>query len=183
MKEINKNTKVFNNKKKSFGKEKLYELLSKWNPETKEYITDKDLLSGKKLLSDTNGYEDYLTKDERKRMAEVEGNLLYLAQRKKLSNANIYTIAMEHPVSEDTLVGLYQCGAFTLKKVEAYAKQKEMDVNSIKEKIKQQRLKIDGEIDLNDAETWELLTPDERLQIVANYIDTGKAEIAQGRIK
>ena len=183
LKEINKNTKVFNNKKKSFGKEKLYELLSKWNPETKEYITDKDLLSGKKLLSDTNGYEDYLTKDERKRMAEVEGNLLYLAQRKKLSNANIYTIAMEHPVSEDTLVGLYQCGAFTLKKVEAYAKQKEMDVNSIKEKIKQQRLKIDGEIDLNDAETWELLTPDERLQIVANYIDTGKAEIAQGRIK
>ena len=28
-----------------------------------------------------------------------------------------------------------------------------------------------------------MLTPDERLQIVANYIDTGKAEIAQGRIK
>ena len=38
-------------------------------------------------------------------------------------------------------------------------------------------------MNLNDDETWELLTLDERLQIVANYIDIGKAETIQGRIK
>ena len=119
-----------------FKIEQLYGLLAKWNQDTKEYCRDIDMILGRKTLSDTNGYEEYCTKEDLKILAQAEGNLLYLAQRKKLNNATIYTIAMEHPVSEETLVGLYQCGAFTLKKVEAYAKQKEMDVNSIKEKIR-----------------------------------------------
>ena len=183
IKDVNKNTKVLDSNRNWFKKEQLYALLAKWNQDTKEYCRDLDLISGRKTLSDTNGYEEYCTKEDLKELAQAEGNLLYLAQRKKLNNATIYTIAMEHPVSEDTLIGLYQCGAFSLKKVETYAKQKEMDVNSIKEKIKQQKFKDNENMNLNDEETWNLLTPEERLQIVANYIDTGKAETLQGRIK
>ena len=183
LKEINKNTKVFDNEKKSFGKEKLYGLLSKWNQDTKEYCTDLDLVLGNKTLNDTNGYEKYCSKEDLEQFAQAEANLLYLAQRKKLNNSTIYTIAMENPVSEDTLAGLYQCGAFNLKKVEAYAKEKGMDFNSIKEKIKQLKLKTGEKIDLNNEETWKLLTPDERLQMVANYIDNGEGETIQGRIQ
>ena len=183
IKDVNKNTKVLDSNRNWFKKEQLYALLAKWNQDTKEYCRDSDLISGRKTLSDTNGYEEYCTKEDLKELAQAEGNLLYLAQRKKLNNATIYTIAMEHPVSEDTLIGLYQCGAFSLKKVETYAKQKEMDVNSIKEKIKQQKFKDNENMNLNDEETWNLLTLEERLQIVANYIDTGKAETLQGRIK
>ena len=90
---------------------------------------------------------------------------------------------MEHPVSEETLVGLYQCGAFSLKRVETYASQKGMDFHNIKQKIKEQTFKKIETIDLNNKETWELLTPNERLQIVANNIDNGKGETIQGRIE
>ena len=183
IKDVNKNTKVSDSNRNLFKKQQLYALLAKWNQDTKEYCRDIDLISGRKTLSDTNGYEEYCTKSDLRELAQAEGNLLYLAQRKKLNNATIYTIAMEHPVSEDTLVGLYQCGAFSLKKVETYAKQKEMDVNSIREKIKQQKFKDNENMNLNDEETWNLLTPEERLQMTVNYIDNGKAETVQGRIK
>ena len=166
-----------------FKIEQLYGLLAKWNPDTKEYCTDKDLILGNKTLNDTNGYEEYCTKEDLKILAQAEGNLLYLAQRKKLNNATIYNIAMEHPVSEETLVGLYQCGAFSLKRVETYASQKGMDFHNIKQKIKEQTFKKIETIDLNNKETWELLTPNERLQIVANNIDNGKGETIQGRIE
>ena len=166
-----------------FKIEQLYGLLAKWNPDTKEYCRDIDMILGKKTLSDTNGYEEYCTKEDLKILAQAEGNLLYLAQRKKLNNATIYTIAMEHPVSEETLVGLYQCGAFSLKRVETYASQKGMDFHNIKQKIKEQTFKKIETIDLNNKETWELLTPNERLQIVANNIDNGKGETIQGRIE
>ena len=166
-----------------FKIEQLYGLLAKWNPDTKEYCRDIDMILGKKTLSDTNGYEEYCTKEDLKILAQAEGNLLYLAQRKKLNNATIYNIAMEHPVSEETLVGLYQCGAFSLKRVETYASQKGMDFHNIKQKIKEQTFKKIETIDLNNKETWELLTPNERLQIVANNIDNGKGETIQGRIE
>lgn len=166
-----------------FKIEQLYGLLAKWNPDTKEYCTDKDLILGNKTLNDTNGYEEYCTKEDLKILAQAEGNLLYLAQRKKLNNATIYNIAMEHPVSEETLVGLYQCGAFNLKKVEAYAKEKEMDFSSIKEKIKQQNLKTGEKIDLTNEEIWKLLTPEERLQMVVESIDAGETRNIRGRIE
>ena len=133
LKDIHKHTKISDNEEKWFGIEDIYGVLSKWNPETGEYCTDKDLMTGKKLLSETNGYENYCNKEELKKIAQAEQNLLYLAQTKKLSNATIYTIAMNHPVSEDTLAGLYQCGAFSLKRVETYASQKGMNLNQIKE--------------------------------------------------
>ena len=166
-----------------FKIEQLYGLLAKWNQDTKEYCTDKDLILGNKTLNDTNGYEEYCTKEDLKEFAKAEGNLLYLAQRKKLNNATIYNIAMEHPVSEETLVGLYQCGAFNLKKVEAYAKEKEMDFSSIKEKIKQQNLKTGEKIDLTNEEIWKLLTPEERLQMVVESIDAGETRNIRGRIE
>lgn len=166
-----------------FKIKQLYGLLTKWNQDTKEYCRDIELISGRKTLSDTDGYEEYCTKEDLKILAQAEGNLLYLAQRKKLNNATIYTIAMEHPVSEETLVGLYQCGAFNLKKVEAYAKEKEMDFSSIKEKIKQQNLKTGEKIDLTNEEIWELLTPEERLQMTVNYIENGEGKAVQGRIE
>ena len=166
-----------------FKIEQLYGLLTKWNQDTKEYCRDIELISGRKTLSDTNGYEEYCTKEDLKILAQAEGNLLYLAQRKKLNNATIYNIAMEHPVSEETLVGLYQCGAFNLKKVEAYAKEKEMDFSSIKEKIKQQNLKTGEKIDLTNEEIWKLLTPEERLQMVVESIDAGETRNIRGRIE
>ena len=166
-----------------FKIEQLYGLLTKWNQDTKEYCRDIELISGRKTLSDTNGYEEYCTKEDLKILAQAEGNLLYLAQRKKLNNATIYNIAMEHPVAEETLVGLYQCGAFNLKKVEAYAKEKEMDFSSIKEKIKQQNLKTGEKIDLTNEEIWKLLTPEERLQMVVESIDAGETRNIRGRIE
>lgn len=183
LKAVNKNTKITDYTGKSIRKEEICGLLTKWNQDTREYCTDKDLILGNKTLRDTNGYEEYCTKEDLKELAQKEENLLYLAQRKKLNNATIYTIAMEYPVSEDTLVGLYQCGAFNLKKVETYAKQKEMDINSIKEKIKQQKFRNNENINLDDEETWELLTPEEKLQMIVNYIDNGKAETIQGKIE
>ena len=182
-KTIDDKAKIKLDEKHAYGKREIGKFLSKYNVENQEYYTEEQIESGEILLKEMNGYEEYCSKDKLKTLAQNEENLLYLAQRKKLSNAKIYTIAMEHPVSEDTLVGLYQCGAFSLKKVESYAKQKEMDIHSIKEKIKQQRFKIGEEIDLNNEETWNLLTPEERLQIAGNYIDAGKAETIQGRIK
>lgn len=113
----------------------------------------------------------------------MEENLLYLAQKKKLSNSDIYSIALNHPVSENILVGLYQCGTFNLKRVENYAKQKNMNLEEIKEKIKQQKLKNPEIIDLNDTETWNLLTTDERLQIAVKDIDNGRGEKIKGRIE
>ena len=183
LKDIHKHTKISDNEEKWFGIEDIYGVFSKWNPETGEYCTDKDLMTGKKLLSETNGYENYCNKEELKKIAQAEQNLLYLAQTKKLSNATIYTIAMNHPVSEDTLAGLYQCGAFSLKRVETYASQKGMNLNQIKEKIKEQKLKENEVVDLNDKETWELLTPDERLQIAAKSIENGKEKTIQAKIE
>ena len=183
LKDIHKHTKISDNEEKWFGIEDIYGVFSKWNPETGEYCTDKDLMTGKKLLSETNGYENYCNKEELKKIAQAEQNLLYLAQTKKLSNATIYTIAMNHPVSEDTLAGLYQCGAFNLKRVETYASQKGMNLNQIKEKIKEQKLKENEVVDLNDKETWELLTPDERLQIAAKSIENGKEKTIQAKIE
>lgn len=161
----------------------MYGLLTKWNPKTKEYCRDIDLISGRKTLKDTNGYEEYCTKEDLKQLAQAEGNLLYLAQRKKLNKATIYAISMEHPISEDTLVGLYQCGAFSLRKVETYATQKEMNSDSIKEKIKQQVFKDKQNIDLNNEEIWDLLEPEERLQMVVQSIENGKRETIQKRIE
>ncbi len=183
LKDIHKHTKISDNEEKWFGIEDIYGVFSKWNPETGEYCTDKDLMTGKKLLSETNGYENYCNKEELKKIAQAEQNLLYLAQTKKLSNATIYTIAMNHPVSEDTLAGLYQCGAFSLKRVETYASQKGMNLNQIKEKIKEQKLQENEIVDLNNKETWDLLTPDERLQIAAKSIENGNYETIKGRIE
>ena len=183
LEEVNENTKFTDIRGKSLRKETLLGPLTKWNPVTKEYCTDKDLLSGKKLLSDTNGYEDYCEKAVLKELAKKEENLLLLAQREKLNKATIYSIAMENPVSEDILVGLYECGAFGLKKVKTYAKQKNMNMGKIEEKIRQQKFKDNKNINLNDEETWELLTPEERLQMTVNYIDNEKGETIKGRIE
>ena len=183
LEEVNENTKFTDIRGKSLRKETLLGPLTKWNPVTKEYCTDKDLLSGKKLLSDTNGYEDYCEKAVLKELAKKEENLLLLAQREKLNKATIYSIAMENPVSEDILVGLYECGAFSLKKVKTYAKQKNMNMGEIEEKIRQQKFKDNKNINLNDEETWELLTLEERLQMTVNYIDNEKGETIKGRIE
>ncbi len=183
VKTIDKKEKIKLGEKHFYGIRDMEKFLSQYKAENQEYYTKEQIESGEILLKETNGYEEYCSKDQLRKLAQKEENLLYLAQRKKLSNANIYTIAMEHPVSEDTLVGLYQCGAFSLKKVESYAKQKNLNIEEIKEKIRQQKFKDTRERNVNDEETWELLTPDERLQIVANYIDNGKGETIQGRIE
>ena len=180
---INEKTTIKDNDNIVVGKQKIYAMLSKWNSETKEYYTDDDLISGSKTLKDTHGYEEYCSKDKLRKLAQKEENLLYLAQRKKLNNATLYTIAMSYPVSEETLVGLYACGAFNLKKVEAYAKQKNMNFEEIKEKIKQQKFTDNQNIDLNNEEAWELLTPEERLQMTVEGIESGKEEKIQGRIE
>lgn len=180
---VNDKTKFRDNENIVVGKQQIYSMLTKWNKEAKEYYTDEDLIMGNKTLNDTHGYEEYCSKDQLRKLAQKEENLLYLAQRKKLGNANIYAIALNYPVSEETLVGLYQCGAFNLKKVESYAKQKDMNFEEIKEKIKQQKFKDNENMNLNDEETWELLTPEERLQMTAESIEAGKEETIQGRIE
>ena len=113
----------------------------------------------------------------------MEENLLYLAQKKKLSNSDIYSIALNNTVSEDILAELYQCGAFNLKRVENYAKQKNMNLEEIKDKIKQQKFKNPEMIDLNDTETWDLLNTEERLQIAIKDIDNGRGKKIKGRIE
>lgn len=113
----------------------------------------------------------------------MEENLLYLAQKKKLSNSDIYSIALNNTVSEDILAELYQCGTFNLKRVENYAKQKNMNIEGIKDKIKQQKFKNPEMIDLNDTETWNLLTTEERLQIAIKDIDEGRGEKIKERIE
>ena len=183
VKMIDEKEKIKLDDKHFYGIRDMEKFLSQYNAEKQEYYTKEQIDLGKILLKETNGYEEYCSKDQLRKLAQKEENLLYLAQRKKLNNTTIYTIATNYPVSEETLVGLYQCGAFTLKRVEAYAKQKDMDFNSIKEKIKQQKFTDNQNIDLNDEETWELLTPEERLQMTAESIKDGKENILQRRIE
>lgn len=180
---IDEKEKIKLDEKHFYGIRESEKFLSQYNAEKQKYYTKEQIDSGEILLKETNGYEEYCSKDQLRKLAQKEENLLYLAQRKKLNNATVYTIATNYPVSEEILVGLYQCGAFTLKRVEAYAKQKDMDFNSIKEKIKQQKFTDNQNIDLNDEETWELLTPEERLQMTAENIEDGKENILQRRIK
>ena len=183
LRDISETTKNIDSLENEFGIKQVYGILSKWNSETKEYCTDKDLLSGKKLLSETKGYENHLTKHELKRMAEVEGNLLYLAQKKKLNNRDIEAILRNHSILEDTLIGLYQCGALTLKKVKIYAKEKEMNFDHIKEEIKKTMLQSGNKIDLNNQEIWDLFTPKEKLQMLVEKIDKGEIESIKNRIE
>ena len=182
-KDMDSNTKIKIDKKRFYTKKDINTFLSRFNLEQRRYYTTEELEKGEVLLTQTNGYENYCSKEELRKLAQIEENLLYLAQTKKLSDGNIYSIAINYPVSENTLLGLYQCGAFTLKRVEAYKKQKDMDFNSIKEKIKQQKFKDNENMNLNDEETWELLTPEERLQMTAESIEAGKEETIQGRIE
>ena len=183
VKTIDEKEKIKLDEKHFYGIRESEKFISQYNAEKQEYYTKEQIDSGEILLKETNGYEEYCSKDQLRKLAQKEENLLYLAQRKKLNNATVYTIATNYPVSEETLVGLYQCGAFTLKRVEAYAKQKDMDFNSIKEKIKQQKFADNQNIDLNNEETWELLTPEERLQMTVEGIESGKKEKIQGRIE
>ena len=83
LKDVNKNTKISDSNGNWFTVRQVYGLLAKWNPKTKEYCRDIDLISGRKTLKDTNGYEEYCTREDLKELAQAEGNLLYLAQRKK----------------------------------------------------------------------------------------------------
>lgn len=183
VKMIDEKEKIKLDDKHFYGIRDMEKFLSQYNAEKQEYYTKEQIDSGEILLKETSGYEEYCSKDQLRKLAQKEENLLYLAQRKKLNNTTVYTIATNYPVSEEILVGLYQCGAFTLKRVEAYAKQKDMDFNSIKEKIKQQKFTDNQNIDLNDEETWELLTPEERLQMTAESIEDGKENILQRRIE
>lgn len=138
--------------------------------------------SGEKLLQDTNGYENYLSKDELRNLATIEGNLIYLAENKKLSTGNIYSIAMNHPVSENTLVALYHCGAITLRQVEQCTQKKGMDFNEIKEKIKEANPYDLHQIDITKEETWELLTEEEKRKATIMQIEKENSQAVQERI-
>ena len=166
-----------------YGKEDIDKLLLRWNKEKGEYCTDEQLYSGKKLLKDMNGYEDYCTKEELRNLAKVEENLVYLAQNKKLSNSTIYNIAMNNQISENTLIELYRCGALDLRKVEKCASKNGINIDDIKDKIKKEQLENKEKIDLNNDETWELLNEDEKLQMVAEFVDSRNDEMLEERIK
>ena len=183
VKDMDSNTKIRIDKKRFYTKKDVNTFLSRFNLEQRRYYTTEELEKGEVLLTQINGYENYCSKEELRKLAQIEENLLYLAQTKKLSDGNIYSIAINYPVSENTLLGLYQCGAFDLKKVEAYAKQNGMNVEEIKEKIKQQKFKDNENMNLKDEETWELLTPEERLQMTVESIEDGKEDTLQGRIE
>ena len=183
LKEIDTNTRIEDQENFSFGKKEIFGVLAKWDKEKREYCTDKELKSGQKLLRDVKGYENYCPKNLLKEFAQIEENLLYLAQTKKLSNSEIYNIALRYPVSEETIVCLYQCGAITLTKIKNYAKQHEINLEQIKEKIKQEKLKNIDTINLNDSETWKLLNSEERLQVAGKIIDEGKGKTIKGRIE
>ncbi len=166
-----------------YGKEDIDKLLLRWNKEKGEYCTDEQLYSGKKLLKDMNGYEDYCTKEELRNLAKVEENLVYLAQNKKLSNSTIYNIAMNNQISENALIELYRCGALDLRKVEKCASKNGINIDDIKDKIKKEQLENKEKIDLNNDETWELLNEDEKLQMVAEFVDSRNDEMLEERIK
>lgn len=166
-----------------YGKEDIDKFLLRWDKEKGEYCADEQLYSGKKLLKDMNGYEDYCTKEELRNLAKVEENLVYLAQSKKLNNSTIYNIAMNNQISEKTLIELYICGALDLRKVEKCASKNGINIDDVKDKIKKEKLENNEKIDLNNEDTWNLLNEDERLQMVADFVDSKNEEMLQERIK
>ena len=166
-----------------YGKEDIDKFLLRWDKEKSKYCTDEQLYSGKKLLRDMDRYEDYCTKDELRKLTKVEGNLVYLAQNKKLSNSTIYNIAMNNQMSENTLIELYICGALDLRKVEKCASKNGINIDDIKDKIKKEQLESNEELDLNNDDTWELLNEDEKLQMVADFVDSKNDEMLEERIK
>ena len=180
---VDKKEKIKLGEKKFYEKQDIEKFLSKFNREKQEYYTEEQLKSGEILLEETNGYENYCSKEELREFAKIEENLLYLAQNKKLSHSNIYSIALNNPISMDALISLYTYGVINLNQLEKCAKKREMNFEEIKEKVKQQKLKEEDNIDLNDEETWNLLTPKERLEMAVKYIDKGKGDLIRGRIE
>lgn len=166
-----------------YGKKDVEKFLSKYNREKQEYYTEEQLKSGEILLAQTNGHENYCSKEELRELAKIEGNLLYLAEIKCLSNSNIYSIALNNPVSMDSLISLYSLGVIDLKQLENCADKKEMNFEEIKEKVKRQKIGEGKNININDEETWSLFNQEEKLQLIVDYIDKGKGNLIKERIE
>lgn len=163
-------------KNHAYGKMQAKQFLARRNLETGEYSTEEQLRTGEKMLSDTQGYEDYLKKEQIRELAQYEENLIYLFQRRKITRNDMMSILRNTEISQNALLELYNMGALTLKQVEEYAKSKEIDIEEVREKIKQKK-----EIDLNnldsqDKETWSLLTKEEKIKALSQMIEKGKGK-------
>lgn len=176
---MDEKTKIALGKKDTYGKTQVKQFLARRNAETGEYNTEEQLRTGEKKLSDTQGYEDYLRKEQLKELAKYEENLIYLFQKKKITRNDVMSILRDTEISQNALVELYSMGVMTLKQVEEYAKSKEMQVEEIKRKIREKK-----EIDLNEInpenkETWELLTEEEKIKAVSQMIENGQDGILE----
>ena len=178
------NLKKFNDKQfrddKKYGVENVRNFLSRINIESGEYITEEQIRSGERFLSETNGYEEFLKKRELKRLAENEQNLAYLAHKKVLQRPDILSILTRTEVTKETLIQIYQDEGITLEDIEGYAKRTGLDFEEIKADIRKVK-----EIDFTalkegNSEHWKLLTLEERKENLSKIIEEGiKAEIGK----
>lgn len=176
---LNNKTKIRMNHKEEYGTGEAHQFLTRLNLKTGEYCTEEQLKTGEKLLRDVNGYENYLKRAQLKELAKYEGNLIYLFQKKKISKSDITNILRTRELSEDTVVELYSMGAIELRQLEEYAKQKQMNIEELKNKIKQ-RKEIDlNNVDLEDKNIWNLLTKEEKIEVLAQMLEKGNDKILE----
>jgi len=116
--DFEKNARIKIGQGEKYGIKQVEQFLSKLDVETLEYVTEEQLKSGEKLLQDTKGYEEYLKKEKLIELAEIEGNLLFLAKNNKLNNSTIFSILYKTEVSEDTLVELCVNGNISIEQLE-----------------------------------------------------------------
>ena len=151
-----------------YSKKNIEQFLSKLNIETLEYATEEQLKNGEKLLEDTNGYEDYLKKEQLMELARIEGNLIFLAKNKKINNSNVLNIINKTEVSENTLVELCVNGNISVEQLEKYAEEKGFKIETVKRKIREKTFNNLNEIDIEDKNTWKLLSDEEKIQVIAS---------------
>ena len=161
--------------KTKYGKKDVKKFLSKFNFDKMEYCTEEQLKSGEKLLEEIPGYEELLKTKELKELANIEQNLRYLVLKNKLNSRDIMSILNNIDVSQETIAILYEQGKISLEKVEEYAKSRNMNFQSIKHRIRE-KIEIDISTIGNDDEKWELLSEEEKLQIVEKAIDNGTCQ-------
>ncbi len=176
-KDINISGKIRINDKATYGTEDVKKLLSQIDIKTKEYIPENQLKNGKRLLSDLNGYEEHLKKAEIMELAKIDKNLIYLFQKRKISKKDVDNILKTVEVSEDTIVELYCMQGITQEQLQNFATKNKIDIELLKEKIKQKRPIDKKDIKLDDKNTWFLLNREEKIEAFAEMIHQNQKEI------
>lgn len=172
-------TKIVIHDEDTYGFQDVKKFLSKINLETGDYCTERQLRTGEKLLKDTNGYEDYLKKSTLRKLAQIDENISYLWKKRKINKNELADLLKTRELPDNVLIELYIDKGLSLSELEEFAYKRKANFEEWKQIIRNKKQVDVSSINYEDRETWELLTLEEKKQVVMLKLDDENSTILQ----